>query len=77
MTKTFRKPVICHCKKFRKELGLLSKAVAYRTDITRRWLTQIENGRNVNIETALRIASVLGKRVEELWELKQEQTQHS
>ena len=73
----YYRPVSCRCREARKELGLKQKEVAFRADVSKNWLCEIEKGANVSMENALRIASVLGKSVEELWELKQEQTQHS
>jgi len=52
----------------RKSLGLTQAEVARRVGLTRAAYVNIERGtKNPSLETALRIASVLGRSVEELF----------
>jgi DNA-binding XRE family transcriptional regulator len=62
--------VTCHCREVRLALGFSAVGLAERADISKGGLKHVELGGNVNIRTALTLAKVLGKSVEELWELK-------
>jgi transcriptional regulator with XRE-family HTH domain len=68
--KPYRTPVVCHCRKFRKERGWSAAEVCRAADVSEGWYSEIERGSNVTIETALRLASVYEKSMEELWTLK-------
>lgn len=53
-------------EKYRKQKGLTQEELAEKAGLNRSYFWDIENGRNISIKTAYRIARALGVKVSEL-----------
>lgn len=54
-------------KEFRKKSGITQEELAYATNVSVRTIQNIEKRNNTDIKTALRIATVLGANIEEIF----------
>jgi plasmid maintenance system antidote protein VapI len=62
----------CNLEKILGERGMKQKFFADKLNMRRNTISAIIHGTKTDIETALRIANVLGLKVEDIWNLEEE-----
>lgn len=65
--------MINHFPELFKESGLKQKFLAEKVKLSTSAMSAICNGQIPHLETALKIAKVMGKRVEDIWSVEEEQ----